>query len=96
MFFNINMVFTNYLNLLPNLTNPSHLIKDSTTYEQPLLINLSIPDLDNSLQHAPTKLKKFMHDYANNKEIFDLKERHVSTAESLNNSNKNSFLIIIL
>ena len=32
-----------------------------------------------------------MHDYANNKEIFDLKERHVSTDESLNNSNKNFF-----
>ena len=32
-----------------------------------------------------------MHDYANNKEIFDLKERHVSTVESLNNSNKNFF-----
>ena len=29
-----------------------------------------------------------MHDYAKNKEIFDLKERDVSTVESLNNSNK--------
>ena len=33
-----------------------------------------------------------MHDYANNKEIFDLKERHVSTVEPLNNSNKKFFL----
>ena len=33
-----------------------------------------------------------MYDYANNKEIFDLKERHVSTVEPLNNSNNcNSF-----
>ena len=32
-----------------------------------------------------------MHDYANNKEIFDLKERHVSTFEPLNNFNKNFF-----
>ena len=32
-----------------------------------------------------------MHDYANNKEIFDLKERHVSTVESVYNSNKNFF-----
>ena len=32
-----------------------------------------------------------MHDYANNKEIFDLKESHVSTVESLNNPNKNFF-----
>ena len=29
-----------------------------------------------------------MHDYANNKEIFDLKEKHVSTVELLNNSQK--------
>ena len=96
MYFTINMAFTNYLNLLPNLTNPSQLIKYRTTYEQHLPINLSIPDFDNSLQHAPTNLKNFMHNYANNKEIFDLKERHVSTVESLNNPNKISFLIIIL
>ena len=54
MYFTINMAFTNYLNLLPNLKN-------------------------------------FMYDYANNKEIFDLKERHVSTVESLNNPNNNFF-----
>ena len=88
MYFTINLAFTNYLNLLPNLTKPPQLIKDRTTYEQPLPINLSIPDSDSSLQHAPTNLKNFMHDYANNKEMFDLKERHVST---VNNSNKNFF-----
>ena len=91
MYFTINMAFTNYLNLLPNLTKTSHLIKDRTTYEQPLPINLSFPDFDSSLQHAPTNLKNFMHNYANDKEIFDLKERHVSTVEPLNNSNKNFF-----
>ena len=91
MYFTINMAFANYLDMLPNLTDPFQLIKDRTTYEQPLPINLSIPDFDSSLQHAPTNLKSFMHDYANNKEIFDLKERHVSTVESLNNSNKNFF-----
>ena len=91
MYFTINMDFTNYLNLLPNLTNPSHLIRDRTTYEQPLPINLSILDFDNSLQHVPTNLKTFTHDYANNKEIFDLKERYVSTVEPLNNPNKNFF-----
>ena len=90
------MAFTNYLNLLPNLTNPSHLIRDRTTYEQPLPVNLTIPDFDRSLQHAPTSLKSFMYNYANNKEIFDLKQRHVSTVESLYNSNKISFLITIL
>ena len=59
MYFTINMAFTNYLDLLPNLTNPSQLIKDRTTYEQPLPIDISIQDFDNSLQHAPTNLKKF-------------------------------------
>ena len=96
MYFTINKAFTNYLNLLPNLTKPSQLIKDRTTYEQPLPINSSTPDFDSSLQHAPTNLKNFMHDYVNNKEIFDLKERHVSTVEPLNNSNKIHFLMTIL
>ena len=31
-YFTINMAFINYLNMLPNLSNPS-LIKDRTTYE---------------------------------------------------------------
>ena len=88
MYFIINMAFANYLDMLPNLTNPFQLIKDRTTYEQPLPINLSIPDFDGSLQHVPTNLKNFMHDYANNKEIFNLKERHLPT---VNNSNKNFF-----
>ena len=86
MYFTINMAFANYLDMLPNLTNPFQLIKIRTKYEQPLPINLSIPDFDSSLQHVPTNLKNFMHNYANNKEIFDLKERHVST---VNNFNKN-------
>ena len=91
MYFTINMAFANYLDMLPNLANPFQLIKDRTTYEQPLPINLNIPDFDGSLEHVPTNLKNFMHDYANKKEIFDLKERHVSTVESVNNSNKEFF-----
>ena len=84
------MAFINYLNMLPNLTIPS-LIRDRTTYEQPLPINLTFPVFDSSLQGAPTNLKSFMHNYAKHKEIFDFKQRHVSTVESLNNSNKNFF-----
>ena len=57
MYFTINMVFTNYLKMLPNLTNPLSLTKDRTTYEQPLPINVCIPTFDSSLQHAPTNLK---------------------------------------
>ena len=90
MYFTINMAFTNYLNMLPNLTIPS-LIRDRTTYEQPLPINLTFPVFDSSLEDAPTKLKSFMHNYAKHKEIFDFEQRLVSAVESLNNSNKNFF-----
>ena len=77
MYFSINMAFANYLDMLSNLTDPFQLIKDRTIYEQPLPINLSIPNFDSSLQYVPTNLKKFMHDYANNKEIFDLKDADI-------------------
>ena len=90
MYFNINMAFTNDLDILPNVTIPS-LIKDRTTQEQPLPINLSVPVFDSSLNYAPINLKSFMHGYAKNKEIFDFKQRHVYTVECLNNSNKNFF-----
>ena len=87
MYFTINMAFTNYLDMLPNLTIPA-LIRDRTTYEQPLPINLTFPVFDGSLKDAPTNLKTFMHSYALNKEIFDFAQGHVSTVESSNNSNK--------
>ena len=89
MYFTVNMPFADYLDMFPNVTDSFQLIEDRTTYEQPLPINLSIPDFDRSLLHAPTNLKSFVNNYAKNKEIFDLKERHVSIIESLNNSNKN-------
>ena len=91
MYFAINMACTNFLNMLPNLTNSLPLIKDRTKYEWPLPLSLRLPDFDSSLKLAPTSLKYFMHVYANNKEIFDLKQRHVSTVESLIHSNKNFF-----
>ena len=94
------MAFANYLDIFPNLNDSFQLIKDRTTYEQPLPINLSIPNFDRSLLHVPTNLKSFMHLYAKNKEIFDLKERHVSTIKSLINSNKyffsNNYIVDIL
>ena len=49
MYFTINIAFTNYLNMLPNLTIPS-LIRDRTTYEQPLPVNLTLAFFDSSLQ----------------------------------------------
>ena len=89
MYFTINLAFTNYLDMLPNLTNSLPIIKDRTQYEQPLPLNLSIPHFDSSLRHGLTKLKDFMNHYINNdKEIFNLQQRHA--VESLT-SNKNFF-----
>ena len=74
--------------MLPNLTDSLTIIKDRTKYEQPLSLNVCIPSFDSSLIHAPTKLKDFMNDYMNNKDIFDLQQRHA--IESFK-SNKNFF-----
>ena len=82
-------MFTNYLDMLPNLTNSLPIIRDKTQYEQPLPLNLSIPHFDSSLQHGQTKLKDFINYYINNdKEIFNLQQRHA--VESLT-SNKIPF-----
>ena len=90
MYFTINLAFTNYLDMLPNTTDSLPLIRDRTRYEQSLPLNLSIPHFDNSLRHRPTKLKDFMTNYViNDKEIFDLQQRHA--IESLTSSNKNFF-----
>ena len=90
-YFIINLAFTNYLDMLPNLTDSLPIIKDRMIYEQPLPRNLSIPHFDNSLRHRLTKLKDFMNSYINNdKEIFDLQQRHA--IESLTfTSNKKIF-----
>ena len=67
MYFTVNLAFTNYLDMLPNLTDSLPIIRDRTRYEQPLPLNLSIPSFDNSLIHAPTKLKYFMKSLICNK-----------------------------
>ena len=88
MYFTFNLAFINYLDMLPNLTDSLPIIRDRTRYEQPLPLNLSIPSFDNSLIHTLTKLKDFMNNYINNKEIFDLQQRH---AVEEFKSNKNFF-----
>ena len=91
MYFTINLAFTSYLDMLPNMTDSLPIIKGRTRYEQPLPLNLSIPHFDNSLRHRPTKLKDFMTNYNNNdKEIFDLQQRHAIESHTLS-SNKNFF-----
>ena len=60
MYFTINMAFANYLDMFPNLTDSFQLIKERTSYEQPLPINLSVLNFDSSLLHAPTNLKSMI------------------------------------
>ena len=77
MYFTINLAFTNYLDMLPNVTDSLPLIRDRTWYEQPLLVHLNIPHYNNSQNYRPTRLRDFMTNYINNnKEIFDLQQRH--------------------
>ena len=61
MYFTINTTFANYLDMFPNVTKSFLLIRDKATHEQPLPINLSIPDFDTSLLLASTNLKKTLY-----------------------------------
>ena len=92
MHFTINLAFTNYLDILPNLTDSVPIIKDRNRYEQPLPLNLIIPNFDNSMRHALTKLKDFMNNYINNKEIFDLQERHAVESFTSNTNFFSSYI----
>ena len=82
------MAFANYLDAFPNLTVSFPLIRDRTTYEQTLPLNLSISGFDNSLLYVSTNLKDFIKGYAKDKDIYHLKGRHVST---ILNTSKNFF-----
>ena len=76
MYFIINTAFRNYLDIFSNLTESLQLppVKNRTTYEQTLPINLNITGFDKALLKAPTNLKDFINSYTKNKEIFDLQE----------------------
>ena len=81
MYFTINLVFTSYLDMLPNLTESLTLIRDRTHYEQPIPIHLNIPHYDNSLTNRPSKLKEFLDNNihsTDDKEVFDLQKRHTT------------------
>ena len=95
MYFTINLAFTNYLDIIPNMTDSLPLIMDRTRYEQPLLIHLNIPHYDNSLNYRPMKLKDFMINHVNNnnnnnKEFFDLQQKHAMETHTFLSS-KNFF-----
>ena len=79
MYFTINLAFSNYLELIPNMTDQLPINKGKTDFEQPLPIYLNNLHFDNSLSDRPSKLKEFVQNYmqsTNDKEIFDLQKRH--------------------
>ena len=61
MYFTVNTAFINYLDMFPNLTELLEflVIKNRTTYEQTLPINLNISRFDKSLLTAPANLKRY-------------------------------------
>ena len=81
MYFTINLAFTDYEDLIPNLTEWLTITRDRTNFEQPLPAFLNIPHYNNSLTNRPSKLKEFVHNYVwstSDKEIFDLQKRHTT------------------
>ena len=63
MYFTINSAFSDYLELMPNITDELTLDRGKTNYEQPLPVYLNISHYDNSLSDRPVKLKEFIHSY---------------------------------
>ena len=81
MYFTINLAFTNFLDVLANLTESLTLITDRAHYEQPLPIHLNIPHYDNLPTNRPSTLKEFLDNYiqgTNDKDIFDLQKRNTT------------------
>ena len=77
MYFTINLAFSNYLELIPNMTDHKTLNRNKMLREQPLPIYISC--YDTTLSDRSTKLKEFIQNYIlnnNDKEIFDLQRRH--------------------
>ena len=77
-YFTVNTAFVNYLDKFPNLSESLEfkVIKHRTTFEQTLLNSLKISKFDQSLLTALNDLKRFINSYTNQKEVFDLQERH--------------------
>ena len=92
MYFTINLAFSHYLELMPNMTEHQTLNRDKMLREQPLPVYINILHYDTTLTDRTTKLKEFIHNYihSNNvKEIFDLQRRHTRYTFP---PNKNFFL----
>ena len=92
MYFTINNAFTNYLNEF-NLTEevkiPIFTNKSSLEISLPVFLNTT--KFDESLLSAPLTLKEYIAQYKQDKEIFDLKERHDIDEVEKEFANKNFF-----
>ena len=77
MYFTVNNAFTNYLNKF-NLTEEfeSPVFTNKSTLEITLPVFLNKTKFDKSLLSAPLTLKEYIAQYKQDKEIFDLRERH--------------------
>ena len=92
MYFTINTTFFNYVyqfNPTEELTFPIQANK--TTSENTLLIFPNDTRFDDTLLSAPQTLKKYISQYKQKKEIFDLKERYDIDETDINSPNKNFF-----
>ena len=79
MYFTINLAFSNYLELMPNITDQLTLNRGKTNLEQPLHIHLNVLHYDTLLSDRPGKLKEFINNYLrsrDNKEIVELQKGH--------------------
>ena len=83
--------------MFPNLTDALNLIRDKTSYEQPLPIHLNVPHYDNSLNNRPTRLKDFLNNYiyTNDKEIIHSQQGHDIHTSSYKNFFLNQIVSII-
>ena len=72
MYFTIDTTFTNYLDMFPNIIGSLKfpLIKNRSTYEQILPVNLNVSEFDKALLHASTNLKDFINRYTKTKGNF--------------------------
>ena len=95
MYFTVNAMFVNYLDQFPNLTESLEflIIRNKTTFGQVLPISLNIYKFDLTSLIVSSNFKEFIHKY-NNKEIFDLQERHDSVELELNAKKFFSLIIV--
>ena len=92
MYFTVNTSFVNYLDQFDNLSDSLDvpILMGKTTFVWTLPISLNASKFNSELLITPKTLNNFVQQYHLKKEIFDLKERHISTDSEL--PNKNFFL----